>query len=186
MGFRPWGYKMNSPSTGLITEQYSLSLIYYSVYEFFLFFPSGHRFPFFFPLYMNVSKLQNSIATCSATLCNKPALLLSLKWLHWTRVTHCLPSGNLSKCSPRVVSLPIVYQLVAKTPWNWSLHAKTPNQLNHKEITVFFFFLVPRWLLFCFSSEPLALCWGQPRTLTVRIRLHQMSAHPCVGVLPAT
>lgn len=139
MGFRPWGYKMNSPSTGLITEQYSLSLIYYSVYEFFLFFPSGHRFPFFSPLYMNVSKLQNSIATCSATLCNKPALLLSLKWLHWTRVTHCLPSGNLSKCSPRVVSLPIVYQLVAKTPWNWSLHAKTPNQLNHKEITVFFF-----------------------------------------------
>lgn len=34
---------------------------------------------------MNVSKLQNGIATCSATLCNKPALLLSLKWLHWTR-----------------------------------------------------------------------------------------------------
>lgn len=72
---------MTSPSTGLITEQYSLSLIFYSVYEFFLFFPSGHRFPFF-SLYMNVSKLQNGIATCSATVCNKPALLLSLKWLH--------------------------------------------------------------------------------------------------------
>lgn len=73
---------MNSPSTGLITEQYSLSLIYYSVYKFYLFFPLLDTDFHFFPLYMNVSKLQNGIPTCSATLCNKPALLLSLKWLH--------------------------------------------------------------------------------------------------------
>lgn len=73
---------MNSPSTGLITEQYSLSLIYYSVYKFYLFSPFWTQISLFFPLYMNVSKLQNGIATCSATLCNKPALLLSLKWLH--------------------------------------------------------------------------------------------------------
>lgn len=78
MGFRPWGYKMNSPSTGLITEQYSLSLIYYSVYEFFLFFPSGHRFPFLSPFIW-------MLANCKIVLLHvlRPCAINLHSWCLW-------------------------------------------------------------------------------------------------------
>lgn len=186
MGFRPWGYKMNSPSTGLITEQYSLSLIYYSVYEFFLFFPSGHRFPFLSPFIW-------MLANCKIVLLHvlRPCAINLHSWCLWNG---CIEHGwHIASHRVTWANVPLELSLcLLSTSWLQKLPGighymqKPPINSIIRKSLFFFFFLVPRWLLFCFSSEPLALCWGQPRTLTVRIRLHQMSAHPCVGVLPAT